>query len=195
MACYAYGAVDGDFGVKEDVMIRRILSFILLAWALGFAWFALLLPQPASLAKTDAVVVLTGGAQRIDRGLQILEAGKAKRMLISGVDRDVKPVELAAEYDRDIKLFDCCIDLGFRSVDTRSNALETARWAARHKVKTLRLVTHDWHMRRARFELDRALPDNITVTNDAVSTKPPLGILFTEYNKYWLRAIASLVGV
>lgn len=176
-------------------MIRRILSFVLLAWALGFAWFALLLPQPAPIAKTDAVVVLTGGAQRIDRGLEILEAGKSDRMLISGVDRDVKPGELAAEYGRPTKLFDCCIDLGFRSVDTRSNALETARWAAKHKVKTLRLVTHDWHMRRARFELDRALPAGIKVTNDAVSTEPPLGILFTEYNKYWLRAVAALVGI
>jgi uncharacterized SAM-binding protein YcdF (DUF218 family) len=176
-------------------MIRRILSFVLLAWALGFAWFALLLPQPAPIAKTDAVVVLTGGAQRIDRGLEILEAGKVKRMLISGVDRDVRPSELAAEYRRPMRVFDCCIDLGFQSVDTRSNALETARWAAKHKVKTLRLVTHDWHMRRARFELDRALPSDIKVTNDAVSTKPPLGILFTEYNKYWLRVIAAIVGI
>ncbi|MEP7349760.1 MAG: YdcF family protein [Sphingorhabdus sp.] len=176
-------------------MIRRLLSFVLLGWTLGFAWFALLLPQPASMAKTDVVVVLTGGAQRIDRGLQILESGKARRMLISGVDRDVKPAELAAQYHRPIKEFDCCIDLGFQSVDTRSNALETARWAAKHKVKTLRLVTHDWHMRRARFELDRALPAGITVTSDAVSTKPPLGILFTEYNKYWLRAVAALLGI
>ena len=176
-------------------MIRRALSFILLAWALGFVWFALLLPQPASMVKTDAVVVLTGGAQRIDRGLEVLEAGKARKMLISGVDRDVKPAELAAQYDRPMSEFECCIDLGFQSVDTRSNALETARWAARNKVKTLRLVTHDWHMRRARFELDRALPTGITVTNDAVSTKPPLGILFTEYNKYWLRAVASLLGI
>jgi uncharacterized SAM-binding protein YcdF (DUF218 family) len=176
-------------------MIRRILSFVVLAWALGFAWFALLLPQPASMATTDAVVVLTGGAQRIDRGLEILEGGKAKRMLISGVDRDVKPPELALEYKRPMKLFDCCIDLGFQSVDTRSNALETARWAAKHKVKTLRLVTHDWHMRRARFELDRALPDNITVTNDAVSTQPSLAALFKEYNKYWLRAVAALIGI
>ena len=176
-------------------MIRRILSFAFLAWTLGFAWFALLLPQPAPVVKTDAVVVLTGGAQRIDRGLQIVEAGKAKRMLISGVDRDVKPAELAAEYRRPMRVFDCCIDLGFQSVDTRSNALETARWAAKHKVKTLRLVTHDWHMRRARFELDRALPSDIKVTNDAVSTKPPLSILFTEYNKYWLRVIAAIVGI
>jgi hypothetical protein len=102
-------------------MIRRLISFALLAWVLGFAWFALLLPQPAPMVKTDAVVVLTGGANRIDRGLAVLKAGKAKRMLISGVDRDVKPPELAAQYADSAKLFECCIDLGFQSVDTRSN--------------------------------------------------------------------------
>jgi uncharacterized SAM-binding protein YcdF (DUF218 family) len=176
-------------------MIRRVISFILLAWALGFAWFALLLPQPVPIVQTDAVVVLTGGANRIDRGLDILKAGKSKKMLISGVDRDVKPPELAAQYPGSTKYFKCCIDLGFASVDTRSNALETARWAAQHNVKTLRLVTHDWHMRRARFELDRALAENIVVTNDAVATQPSLGGLFKEYNKYWLRAVASLLGI
>lgn len=176
-------------------MIRRSISFVLLAWALGFAWFAVLLPQPAAPTKTDAVVVLTGGAFRIDRGLEILESGQAKRMLISGVDRDVRPAELALQYNRPMEQFDCCIDLGFRSVDTRSNALETTRWATRNNVRTLRLVTHDWHMRRARFELDRALPPGIEVISDAVSTRPPLYILFTEYNKYWLRLIAALIGM
>jgi uncharacterized SAM-binding protein YcdF (DUF218 family) len=174
---------------------RRIIAFVLLAWILGFVWFALFLPQPAPKDKSDAVVVLTGGANRIDRGLAILESGGAKRMLISGVDLDVKPQELAAEYDRPQKLFDCCIDLGFRAVDTRSNALETARWAAKHKVKTMRLVTHDWHMRRARLELDQVLPDTVSVTNDAVSTQPSFAVLFKEYNKYWLRALAAFVGI
>jgi uncharacterized SAM-binding protein YcdF (DUF218 family) len=174
---------------------RRIIAFVLLAWILGFVWFALFLPQPAPKDKSDAVVVLTGGANRIDRGLAILESGGAKRMLISGVDLDVKPQELAAEYDRPQKLFDCCIDLGFRAVDTRSNALETARWAAKHKVKTMRLVTHDWHMRRARLELDQVLPETVSVTNDAVSTQPSFAVLFKEYNKYWLRALAAFVGI
>lgn len=176
-------------------MIRRFLAFILLVWMLGFAWFALLLPQPAPMTSTDAVVVLTGGANRIDRGLEILKANKSQKMLISGVDRDVKPRELAAQYPGSSKFFQCCIALGFQSVDTRSNALETAAWAKRNKVTTLRLVTHDWHMRRARFELNRALPNNIAVTNDAVSTQPTLRALFKEYNKYWLRAVASLLGL
>jgi uncharacterized SAM-binding protein YcdF (DUF218 family) len=112
------------------------------------AWFAIFLPQPAGLDSTDGVVVLTGGAKTHRPGTRnYREKGKARRMLISGVDLDVKPAELAAEYDRPMRLFNCCIDLGFRAVDTRSNALETARWVARNKVKTLRVVTHDWHMR------------------------------------------------
>lgn len=176
-------------------MTKRILSFALLAYVLGFVWFALFLPQPANLMKTDGVVVLTGGAGRIDRGLELIEKGKARRMLISGVDLEVKPAELAAEYKRPLALFDCCIDLGFRALDTRSNGLETARWVARHKVKTLRLVTHDWHMRRARLELRLALPDSVSVIEDAVSTKPSLIVLFTEYNKYWLRGAAAMVGI
>ena len=176
-------------------MIKRLFAFLLLAWMLGFAWFALFLPQPVAMAKTDGVVVLTGGAGRIDRGLVVLEKGSARRMLISGVDLDVKPAELAAEYKRPLKLFACCIDLGFRAVDTRSNGLETARWVARNKIKTLRLVTHDWHMRRARLELKLALPEGVTVIEDAVTTKPTFPILFTEYHKYWLRGLAALVGI
>lgn len=176
-------------------MIRRSIAFVLLVWMLGFAWFALLLPQPAAITPTDAVVVLTGGPNRIDRGLEILASGESQKMLISGVDRDVKPRELAAQYPGSSKYFKCCIDLGFQSVDTRSNALETAAWAKRNKVTSLRLITHDWHMRRARFELDRELSANVAVTNDAVSTHPSLGALFKEYNKYWLRAVASLLGM
>ena len=176
-------------------MIKRIFAFLLLIWTLGFAWFALVLPQPAGLEKTDGVVVLTGGAGRIDRGLLVLEKGAARRMLISGVDLDVKPKELAAEYKRPAKLFSCCIDLGFRAVDTRSNGLETARWVSRNKIKSLRLVTHDWHMRRARLELKLALPDGIIVIEDAVTTKPTFPVFFTEYHKYWLRGSAALVGI
>ncbi len=176
-------------------MIKRLLAFLLLVWLLGFAWFALFLPQPAPLERSDGVVVLTGGAGRIDRGLEVLEAQKARRMLISGVDLDVKPGELAAQYKRPTKLFACCIDLGFRAVDTRSNGLETARWVSRNNIKSLRLVTHDWHMRRARLELKLALPAGVTVIEDAVVTRPSLFILFKEYHKYWLRGLAALVGI
>ena len=177
-------------------MILRFLSFLVLLWIIGFAWFAIDLPRPADNdAQTGSVVVLTGGAGRIDRALDILAAKTAGRRLISGVDRDVKPAELAAEYDRPDALFDCCIDLGFQAVDTRSNALEIARWASRRNDQSVRLVTSDWHMRRARLELERAMPAEVQILSDAVQTQPALGTLFTEYNKYLMRRLAALAGV
>lgn len=176
-------------------MTRRILAFLLLLYCAGFAWFSLLLPRHSHDVEADAVVVLTGGANRIDHALTLLEDKKVKKMLISGVDRDVKPRELAAEYKRDEELFDCCIDLGFRSVDTRSNALETARWVAANDVTSLLLVTHDWHMRRARLELDNAVDSGVDIIDDAVRSEPSLNILFKEYNKYILRQMASWVGI
>jgi uncharacterized SAM-binding protein YcdF (DUF218 family) len=91
-------------------------------------------------------------------------------------------------------LFDCCIDLGRESVDTRSNAQETAQWLKRHKFRTVRLVTTDWHMPRARFELKRQSPA-VEVMSDAIQSKPSFRQLFTEYNKYLLRHAAVIVGI
>lgn len=177
-------------------MIIRFLCFLVLIWMIGFAWFAIDLPRPASdKVKTDSVVVLTGGAKRIDRGLEVLESKQAEKLLVSGVDRDVKPAELAAEYDRSEDMFSCCVDLGFQAVDTRSNALETARWVARREDKSMRLVTSDWHMRRARLELELAIPPEINIISDAVQTEPSLGTLFKEYNKFLTRRLAAMVGV
>jgi uncharacterized SAM-binding protein YcdF (DUF218 family) len=176
-------------------VIVRIGAFLLVVWLLGFAWFSLLLPRPLPTdQKTDAVVVLTGGPQRIERALQVLEQGSARRLLISGVASEVKAQELAEIYGRH-RLFECCIDLGFRSVDTRSNALETARWVNINRIGSLRLVTSDWHMRRARLELDLAMGPGTRVAQDAVTTHPGMKTLLKEYNKYWLRAFAALIGI
>jgi len=176
-------------------VIRRAVSAILLVYLLGYALFAVLLPRPADDRSTDAIVVLTGGAKRIERGLDLMERRLARRMLVSGVARTVRPEELAAQYQADEALFRCCVDLGRESVDTRSNAEEVARWMERHKFRTLRLVTTDWHMPRARFELARRLGGDIAVTGDAVESNPSFGQLFTEYNKYLLRRSAVFVGL
>lgn len=176
-------------------MIVRLGALCLMAWMLGFAWFSIFLPQPLDDRRTDAIVVLTGGAGRIDRGIALLEAGAARRMLISGVDRKVRPVELAAQYKTPEKLFSCCITLGRAAIDTRSNAIETAHWLERRDFSTVRLITTDWHMRRAALELRQALPQNVTIVYDAVPSRPSLTMLVREYNKYLLRRAAALTGI
>ena len=176
-------------------MIRRALSAILLLYLLGYAMFAVALPRPADERPTDAIVVLTGGAKRIERGLDLMARNKAKRMLVSGVARTVRQEELAAQYRADDSLFQCCVDLGRMAVDTRSNAEEVARWMDKNKFRSMRLVTTDWHMPRARFELSRRLGGGISVVGDAVESNPSFSQLFIEYNKYLLRRSAVLVGV
>lgn len=175
-------------------MIARAVALLVLIYALGFALFAVTLPNAADDRKTDAIVVLTGGSGRMSRGLDLLERGRAERMLVSGVARLVKPNELAAQNDASRRLFACCIDLGKESVDTRSNAEETAKWMRTRGFRTMRLVTTDWHMARARFELSRRLPDDIEILSDGVQSNASFRTLFGEFNKYILRRAAVLLG-
>lgn len=177
-------------------MIRRVVSLMFLAWAIGFLWFAVALPKPVSEAvTTDAVIVVTGGPGRIARGLEVLDKGLADTMLVSGVDPEVRPVEFAVEFGVSPAEMACCVTLGFAAVDTRSNAAETAKWVAQKEVRSLRLVTTDWHMRRAAGELDRALPNHVTVIRDAVPSQPDLGTLFLEYHKLIASRAAGLADL
>jgi uncharacterized SAM-binding protein YcdF (DUF218 family) len=175
-------------------VISRAVSALVLLYLLGYALFAVMLPRPADDRQTDAIVVLTGGAKRIERGLELMERKRAKRMLVSGVARTVRPEELAAQYSAD-GLFSCCVDLGRESVDTRSNAEEVARWMHRNGFRSVRLVTTDWHMPRARFEMSRRLGNDIVLVGDAVESNPRFIALFTEYNKYLLRHASVIVGL
>ncbi len=176
-------------------MIRRAASIILLVWGFGFLWFAIAMPRAAGPGKAEAVVVLTGGSGRIDRGLEVLGKGWASRLFVSGVDREVRPHEFAIEYGVRAKLMACCVTLGFDSVDTRSNAQEIARWVAQEKIRSIRLVTNDWHMRRAVYELSVALPAGVIVSEDAVISQPSFRTLFLEYHKLIARRLARLDGV
>lgn len=174
--------------------LSRVSGLLVLAWALGFVLFAVTLPQPAAEEPTDAVVVLTGGAGRIERGLEVLKRGWARQLLVSGVDQSVKPYEFALEYRVRPSRMACCVTLGYQAMDTRSNALETAEWLRHERVKSVRLVTSDWHMRRARLELDRLAPQGGMIIADAVPTRPSFSALLREYNKLLARTVAGALG-
>lgn len=180
--------------MKIMTAVRSVVAAIVLVWALGFLAFAVSLPQPADRVTTDAVIVPTGGPGRIAQGLDVLDEGLAAKMLVTGVDPEVTPQEFAAQFEVDEALLDCCITLGFSAVDTRSNATETAEWVEENGVTSLRLVTTDWHMRRAAGELARTLPDSVEVVRDAVPSQPSLASLFLEYHKLIASFFAGLFG-
>jgi uncharacterized SAM-binding protein YcdF (DUF218 family) len=178
-------------------MIARLLAFLAVLYGLGFALFAVTLgtPADASTAKVDAIIAITGGKGRIEHGARLLAEGKAKRLLIAGADPSVRKVDLVRRLGAPRQLFECCIDLGSESVDTRSNAEEAKRWLDRRRYKSVRLVTSDWHMRRARYEFNRQLDRDIEIVPDAVRTEPNFMTLFAEYNKYLLRRLSVWLDI
>jgi len=173
-------------------MIARGVSILLIVYAAGFILFAFTLGRPAATttAPTDAAVVLTGGKGRIERAVEIVRDGKAKRLLVAGADPSVTKADLARRLGGRGRVLRCCVDLGSESVDTRSNAEEAERWLDQRRYKSVRLITSDWHMRRARYEFSRVLGDKYTVVPDAVRTEPSFMLLFGEYNKLVLRRLA-----
>lgn len=178
-------------------MIARIASLLLLLYALGFVIFAFTLgkPAPSAARPTDAAVVLTGGSGRLEHAIEVLRSGKAKRLLVAGADPSVTKADLARRIPASADILKCCVDLGSESVDTRTNAEEASRWLSKHRFRSLRLITSDWHMRRARYEFRRVLGARYMVMPDAVRTEPSFFTLFSEYNKYVLRRIAAGVDL
>jgi uncharacterized SAM-binding protein YcdF (DUF218 family) len=173
-------------------MIARAASLIALIYLLGFIFFALTLGRPAAADApvTQAAVVLTGGPGRLEHAIDVLKDRRAGRLLVAGADPSVTKADLARRLGGNRKLVACCVDLGSESVDTRSNAEEAGRWLAAHRFSSVRLITSDWHMRRARYEFEKVLGGKYRIVTDAVRSQPTFLTLFGEYNKYILRRLA-----
>jgi uncharacterized SAM-binding protein YcdF (DUF218 family) len=178
-------------------MISRFAALLLLLYAVGFVLFAFTLghPAPANAQPTDAAVVLTGGSGRIEHAVDVLRQGKARRLLVAGADPLVTKADLARRIPAGAKLIKCCVDLGSESVDTRTNAEEAQRWLQQQNFHSVRLITSDWHMRRAHHEFKRVLGSKYRLVTDAVPTEPSFLTLFGEYNKYVLRRIAEWIDL
>jgi uncharacterized SAM-binding protein YcdF (DUF218 family) len=166
-------------------LVVRVAAGLVLAWIGGFILFVLALPgRAAPGTRTEAVAVLSGGPGRLARGVEVLKAGLAERMLVSGVHPSVQPGELAAAAGIPEPLFACCVELGFEAESTRSNAEEVSVWVAKNRFTSLRLVTAAYHMPRARAELMARLPEGVTVVEDGVSAGLPLLPMLLEYAKF-----------
>ena len=122
------------------------------------------------------------GSGRIEHAVDVLRDGKARRLLVAGADPSVTKADIARRLGGSRKLIQCCVDLGSESVDTRSNAEEAGRWLTQHQFHSVRLITSDWHMRRAHYEFDKVLGRKYPLVIDGVPTEPSFLTLFGEYN-------------
>jgi uncharacterized SAM-binding protein YcdF (DUF218 family) len=163
--------------------------------AAGFWWFIWSVPthEVALDRDADGIVVLTGGSSRIADAMQLLSAGRGKRLLITGVHHTTSTAAISRLIPDYRALVRCCVDLDYSAVNTEGNAIETKRWAQRRGVRSLIVVTSNYHMPRAMAELARQLPDVVLIEFPVVSDKvrtdrwwspDTARLLLSEYLKY-----------
>ena len=176
-----------------------VMFLAVLAYALGFVLFVSNLPlQPEIPPRADGIVALTGGGERLDAAVALLESGAGKRLLISGVSQETSK-ETLAKMSGGGRRFSCCADIGYVAEDTHGNAAEAANWARQNHFASLVIVTSRYHMPRAMREFSSLLPDVTLIAFPVDQSGIDLGgwwrhprtirLLHREYVKY----LASLV--
>lgn len=151
--------------------MRRVLRFLQVPVAaaifvaaglsLGFVLFVARLPQGIEDpgGRTDGIVVLTGGSDRVATGIRLLEADAARQLLISGVPDSVMLRDITMQVPGSAPWIACCITLGRVALDTLGNAEEAAQWTRDRGFRSVRLVTAHYHMPRSMLLLRHAMPD------------------------------------
>ena len=96
------------------VFLKTIFAYLLILvitfWVIGFIVFVSVAigMKYRPLEKADAIVVLTGGSDRIKEAIHLLQEGYAERLFISGVDKNVTGYhllkEVASEWQEKIEL-------------------------------------------------------------------------------------------
>lgn len=170
-------------------ILLKLLITIVLVWALGFLWFWLTLPKPVDYAaRTEGIVALTGGEGRLATAIDMLEKGMARRVLITGVHPTTGKRLLAVQLGVRQEVMDCCVDIEHEAGNTVGNARAAAQWVREQKIRSVRLVTSDYHMPRALLEFRTALPD-VEILPSPVPGPIRMTGLLGEYVKYSVRLI------
>ena len=181
-------------------ILRLFFYLIITTVALFAGGFAVFYQHVASMTppqnpKADAIVVLTGGYQRIDQAVELLASGAGGRLLISGVNPATTSNHIRLLTRSPDDLFQCCVDIGHEALDTTGNATETARWIRNRGYKSVVLVTNNYHMPRSLAELERTdhgtrfIPYPVpTDVSPSELVRNPLLVrtLAAEYAKYLL---------
>jgi uncharacterized SAM-binding protein YcdF (DUF218 family) len=184
-----------------------VLAFLVLAafWLGGLVWFTHDIPRAVTDAdsETDAIVVLTGGSLRVQSGLALLAAGKAKKLFVSGVYHGTDVATLLHVSRQSPDKVACCIVLGYEADNTYGNATETAQWMRQEGFHSLRLVTASYHMPRSLLEFSRAMPEMRIIPHPVFPERVKqrrwwawpgtASLILAEYHKYLLALVRPLL--
>ena len=175
--------------------MKKLLLYILLVGAV--VWFAGFLAfnyrinsyRPDEKTRTDAIIALTGGKNRIAEAAQLMKRGLAGKMFISGVQKDISLKEISRIQKVDMPRKGK-IELENRSTNTVENAIETGEWIRKNKVRSIRLVTSNYHIPRSLEEFRsqnpqiKIVPHPVNVSPQWWKNRGSFCLIASEYNKF-----------
>jgi len=190
---------------KRSSLKWFLLLFVLCGIVIGggFVQFLSLIPteEPEKPPIAEGVVVLTGAGGRIQKAVWLVSTTEAEKLLISGVNTATKTSEIKELKNISSQFIDCCISLDYVAKNTIDNAHETHLWAKKHNMKTLLLVTSNYHMPRSLREMNMASPETKFIPYPVVDKSVQLEkwweypgtrrLLIREYFKYILSITRS----
>ena len=190
------------FTKKKLVILFVIIDCLWSFWLAGLIWFGFYIRNlPVDEEKnTDAIVVLTGGRNRITEGINLLNQKRAPILFISGVSQDVK----IGDLEKRLSVYaddESRIVLGYKATNTIENASEVSEWIKQNDIKSVRLVTSNYHIPRSIAELETYhLPIQIII--HPVYSKyvkkewwkhwGSFKLIATEYNKFLFVTVRNL---
>jgi uncharacterized SAM-binding protein YcdF (DUF218 family) len=193
--------------------MRFILSLIMVAailWSGALAWFVNAMPEQniSAAQKTEALVVLTGGQDRVERGFQALADGNAPVLFISGVGEGVTVRELllahaSADVRKKIEMRRAEIVLDHVARTTVSNADQASEFIRTRGITSIRLITASYHMKRSLREFTTAIPEVRVIADPVFPTgfrrdewwqhENTRRLVFSEFYKYWAVLLRDFV--
>lgn len=142
--------------------------------------------------KADAIVVLAGGKGRVEEGVRLYRDGKGAWLFLIGVDPSVRRSDLYRPRSGDPSSDGVILEKNSRN--TLENAIYGRDVIVQKNVRSIKLITSRYHMKRASILLRNALPKDIAIYPHPVDTKNlkeawwnhggSFQLLFSEFYKY-----------
>lgn len=131
--------------------------------------------------SADCAVVLTGGAQRVREGFDLLSNQRVQKLIISGVHPKAQMREIMPNilFYGDIR--EKNIILEKRSGTTYGNAQQSLVVAEAAGCRDLLLVTSRWHMHRAYKTFRAIFPEHMMIYQNAVYGSLSKNIFFEVF--------------
>lgn len=190
--------------IRTKFLIRIYVYFFVLVWFGGFIIFQQYIrKQPVDYSqKTDAIVVLTGGKNRIHEAVQLYNENLADILFISGVGKHVNVRSLEQQHQIHFMRNTNNVWLGREATNTIENAIEVSEVIRRNNLKSIRLVTSYYHMPRS-VEVIKALTPDVKILEHPVYSpnvskrwwKRPKSfyLIASEYHKFLFVYIKNLI--